>query len=395
MVFSRIDWIRVMAVLVSILAGAGVLAIIVWIMQLLAVPLLMLLVAWMLSYVLNPVVDFIESHRLPRPLAALITYLAVVLLLGLALVLLVAPLTAQLAALQHDLPTLAQNLQTRLGDAEQMLQALGLSVQVEQLLQGGAVTTPTGGQVVGSAFTILGNVVSALIHTIITLVLSFYLVLDNRRIGRNMIRVAPEGSRDKVRFAQTEISRVVGGYLRAQLLAALTIGILAGAGCWILGVRYPLVIGLLAGILELVPMLGPILATIPAVGIAAFQPFPLVLWVLLYFFAIQQFENNILIPRLAGHAVGLHPLGALLALVVGTELGGLWGAILAVPVAGLVWVFLVGAYRSLTAASGTQTPFVPPPLPRLPTLSFKGRPLFRFRHEEPSASPPPHSFDEH
>lgn len=395
MAFSRIDWIRVMAILVSILAGAGVLAIIVWIMQLLVVPILMLLVAWMLSYVLNPVVDFIEAHRLPRPLAALVTYLGVVLLFGIAGGLLVAPLTVQIAALQHDLPTLAQNLQTRLANIDRTLQALGVSVQVEELLQGGAVTTPTGGQVVGSAFTILGNVVSGLIHTIITLVLSFYLVLDSRRIGRNIIRVAPEGSRDKVLFAQREISRVVGGYLRAQLLAALTIGVLAGVGCWLLGVHYPLVIGVLAGILELVPMLGPILATIPAVGIAAFQPFPLVLWVLLYFFAIQQFENNILIPRLAGHAVGLHPLGALLALVVGTEVGGLWGAILAVPVAGLVWVFLVAAYGSLTTASGAPTPFVPPPLPRLPSLSFKGRPLFRFRHTKPAEPSHPHSLDEH
>jgi predicted PurR-regulated permease PerM len=99
-------------------------------------------------------------------------------------------------------------------------------------------------------------------------------------------------------------------------------------------------------------MFGPILSAVPAVIVALFQPWPTVIWVILLFLVIQQFESNWLGPKVTGHAVGLHPLGAMFALMVGFEIAGILGGLFAVPVAGVLWVFAVAAYQAVMRAAG-------------------------------------------
>jgi predicted PurR-regulated permease PerM len=134
-----------------------------------------------------------------------------------------------------------------------------------------------------------------------------------------------------------EARRVFGSYLRGQLILGLIVGTLSAVAYLVLGVPYAVFLGVLAGILELVPIVGPIVAGAAAALVALTQPFPLVLWVVLVAIAIQQIENNLLVPRISGQAVGLHPLAALLAVLIGVELAGLAGAIFAVPLTGLGW----------------------------------------------------------
>jgi predicted PurR-regulated permease PerM len=114
-----------------------------------------------------------------------------------------------------------------------------------------------------------------------------------------------------------------------------------------LGVRFPLVIAMAAFVFELVPMVGPVLAGLLALSIAAFQGFPLVLYVLIFYVVLQLVESNVLGPRISGHAVGLHPVASILALVVGADLFGLWGAIMAVPLAGLAFVIVSAIVKQL------------------------------------------------
>jgi len=122
---------------------------------------------------------------------------------------------------------------------------------------------------------------------------------------------------------------------------------MAGAGSFALGVQYPLVIGLLAGIFELVPMLGPILGAVPAIGIAAFQSWQLAVAVVVLFIVIQQIESQLIAPRIMGHAVGVHPVVAILAVLMGAELDGIFGALVAVPISGLVYVAVQAVYSQL------------------------------------------------
>jgi predicted PurR-regulated permease PerM len=127
------------------------------------------------------------------------------------------------------------------------------------------------------------------------------------------------------------------------------------------GLPYAVVLGVLAGLFELVPMFGPILSVIPAVLVALFMPFPTVIWVVLFFLVIQQVENNVLAPRISGHAVGLHPLGAMFALLAGFQLAGLLGGLFAVPLAGVLWVLLGAAYRNVVTEPRPHRPLFPVP----------------------------------
>jgi len=126
---------------------------------------------------------------------------------------------------------------------------------------------------------------------------------------------------------------------------ALIIGFSAGVGSSLLGVHYPILIGILAFFFELIPMVGPILASLPAVMISLTQPFPLVVYVIVFFIVMQLLENNVLAPRITGGAVGLHPVAALLAIVIGADLGGVVGALFAVPVAGVASVLIAAVWK--------------------------------------------------
>jgi len=200
---------------------------------------------------------------------------------------------------------------------------------------------------------ILSNVVglatgaaTLMAELLIMLILSFYFMVDGHRIGQGAVYLFPPRHREKAQFVRAAVGQVLGSYIRGQLILAGIVGVAAGLGSWVLGVRYPLVIGVLAFLFELVPMLGPVLSAVPAVIIALFQPWPLVAWVVVYFVAIQMIENHILAPNISGRAVGLHPVAALLALLLGADLFGIWGALFAVPITGIAAVLATALYKA-------------------------------------------------
>ena len=190
------------------------------------------------------------------------------------------------------------------------------------------------------------GIASSLVDLVLVLVVTFYFLLDERRIRVALFRTVEPQRRPAVRRVFQEVSRVFGAYVRAQLVLALSIGVLVGAALLVLGVPYALFLAIFAAIAELIPMIGPIAGAIPALLVAATMPFPAILWVAAAFLVIQQLESNVLMPRLSGNAVGLHPVGSILALALGFELWGVVGALFAVPTAGLLWVLLSTAVRA-------------------------------------------------
>jgi predicted PurR-regulated permease PerM len=188
--------------------------------------------------------------------------------------------------------------------------------------------------------------VSSLVDLVLVLVITFYLLLDERRLRIAALRSLDPQTRPAVRRVLQEVATVFGAYVRAQLLLAVSIGVLVGVALVLLGVPYALFLAMFAAVAELIPMVGPIAGAIPALLVAATMPFPAIVWVAAAFLVIQQLESNWLMPRLSGHAVGLHPIGSILALALGFELSGVIGALFAVPVAGLLWVLLSTSVRA-------------------------------------------------
>ncbi len=286
------------------------------------------LLAMVLAYALEPALAK-ASRVLPRAVAALLIYALALGAIAGAVLLLGPPLVQQSEGLALRMP----------GYIDQV------SVYPNQWGLDIASTLRAATQTaLRSAVDVATAVAGGLVDTALVLVLAFWFMVDGQRMREVAIRMVPGQQRDKVRFVQATVSAVLGAYIRGQLAMAAIIGLSAGLGAYLLGVHYPVVIGILAFFFELIPMVGPILASLPAVVISLFQPFPLVLYVIAFFVVMQVIENNVLAPRITGGAVGLHPVAALLAIVVGADLGGVVGALFAVPVAGIASVLIAAVW---------------------------------------------------
>jgi predicted PurR-regulated permease PerM len=345
------DWQRVLIVLLTMLAGLALL----WVLWQVLSPILHTLVLFALAAVVAFALDgpvSILAHRLRgnRILAIVLVYAFVGIVVVGGLVLLAGPFVRQASDLATALPQYATDLQARAPEVQSTLGQYGIQADVDLLKARVAAAVEQGGtELLQHLVGTLAELGGMLLDVVLALVISLYLLVDGPGLRARSMLLVPAQYRGKVRFLEDNATRVLAGYLRAQFVLALIVGAATGVGMALLGLPYAIVLGVLAGLFELVPMFGPILSAVPAVLVALFLPFPTVVWVLLFFLLVQQVENNVLAPRLSGHAVGLHPLGAMFALLAGFQLAGLLGGLFAVPVAGVVWVLLSAGYRNAMA----------------------------------------------
>lgn len=338
------DWERTKNIVFSIIGMLLLLAGLALVAQRLSKILLIVLMAALIAYIAEPAVSRL-GRVMPRLPAALLVYLAFLAIVVGAGAWLTRQLIPQVSALTQDFPADIAKLQVWLASFETRVGQPGLiSGQLGNLesgLKGGA------GASLGTGLGVVGKAGDAVTSIVLTLVISLYFALDASSIWRAVRGLVPAGQVYRFDFVEKQLNRIIGGYIRGQLLMALIIGVTTGLGMFVLGVRFPVVIGVAAFIFELVPMIGPVLTGLLALVIAAFQGFPLVLYVLIFYVALQLVESNVLGPRISGHAVGLHPVASILALVTGAELFGLWGAIMAVPIAGLAFVIVSAVVKQL------------------------------------------------
>jgi len=282
-----------------------------------------------LAYALEPLLA-IGERVLPRAVAALLIY-ALALTAVLVCALLAGPaLIGQSRQAADKLPLYLDQV-----GRWSPISALDLSDSLRGWTQ----------SLVSNAVTVVGALATGVVDAALVLVLGFWFMVDGKRMRSLAARLFPAARREQARFVEETVSQVLGAYIRGQLTMAAIIGLSAGLGSFLLGVHYPLLIGVLAFLFELIPMVGPILGSVPAVLISLFQPWPLVLEVVAFFVVMQVIENNVLAPRITGGAVGLHPVAALLAIVVGADVGGVVGALFAVPFAGIASVLVDAAWE--------------------------------------------------
>ena len=344
------DWQKLLVFLLTLLASVAVLWVLWQIISPILHTLVLFLLAAVLAFALSSPVNMLD-RRIGNRIVAIV---AVYLLFGVVVVggitLLAGPFVFQASELVAALPHYASDLQARAPEVQSTLGQYGIQADLDQLKAGAASAIQQGGtDVLQNLVGTLAEVGGILLDVVLALVISLYLIVDGPAASRRLLAAIPNTYRPKALFFQENVARVLGGYLRGQFTLAALIGLATGVGMALFGLPYAIVLGVLAGLFELVPMFGPILSAVPAVIVALFLPFPTVVWVLLFFLVIQQVENNILVPRISGHAVGLHPLGALFALLAGFQLAGVLGGLFAVPVAGVVWVLISAAYRNVVA----------------------------------------------
>ncbi len=355
---ERVNWERVRDILISILC-VGVMLWAAWsIMGLFVHAVVLLLLAMAVSFLVTPAVDFIGRY-IPRLLAALLVYAVVLAILGGLCYALIFSLIQQVNYFSQNLPGYVQNLPTTYANTQQWLIQQGIphdtiDATINSITQ---QANALAASLANNLVSIIFVVTDAIINVLLVVVLSFYLVLDGKRIRNSIVSIAPKRSMKHVLLFEDALNRVVGNYIRGQLTLAAIIGILAGLGCYMLGLNnFALIIGVLAFLFETIPMVGPALASIPAILISLLlpAPFPRSYEILVYFIVIQMIESNILGPRIVGHAVGLHPVASILALIVGAQLFGAFGALLATPIVAAFWVVITSLYRSVRGESADE-----------------------------------------
>ncbi len=284
-----------------------------WMLYLIRDLLLILFFALILTSALSPLVNFFVSRKLPKPLSIVIAY---IIILG--------GLTAILASF---LPQVAEQTAKLIVTLPPLLkEKFNLSFIEPSLLQ--SEFPALSRNIFSVTLTIFDNIVTI----IFLLVLTFYLLLEKEQLEHRASTLFI-GREEKVKNSLIKIEDKLGSWVRGQLVLSLIVGLLAYIGLIALDVPYALPLAFLAGVLEVVPVIGPIISAIPAIALALTISPILAAGVAAMFFVIQQLENSLIVPQVMKRAVGLNPLIVILAVAIGSRLLGIAGALLAVPIA--------------------------------------------------------------
>jgi predicted PurR-regulated permease PerM len=302
------------------------------------------IVGLLVVYLLHPPIDRIARFGVPRWIAVLIVYLVVAFAVIEALSLMLRPLVDQIVTLVRQLPTLAAQLDQQLQRLSDVYRGLDLPPQLRTVIDQWLLDLADRAAGIDPGvllpfFNMTAGVVVSVFGSLLIPVWAFYLLKDRPTLSRAFNRSLPEEWREDVWHVIRTAERVFGQWLRAQVVLGFTVGLATFLGLLVLAQvivpvfgRFALLLAIVAGVLELLPIIGPIIASIPALLIAATIGLEAFIAVLLLYILVQQVENNLLVPKIQGDAVKLHPSAVMFALVIGGTLFGLLGAILALPV---------------------------------------------------------------
>jgi predicted PurR-regulated permease PerM len=358
------NWVKALLVPLTILSWLALLIVTTWLLSHVAKALLTLVLAALLAFAANPIVNWLE-RRMPRVLAVSITFVGgALVMIGLLTVVVVAAV-GQVQQLVHNLPSYsarAQGLQPRLLN---LLEHFGISSSQLNTLRENLVgyVQTIGTRAASGAFDLAAGLANLIIEMVLILILGIYLTANSGRITQWLREQAPAGQKGRAEMTISIVNRVVGGYIRGTLVMALFIGTLVGLGMQIIGVPYAALLGVLAFFMEFIPVIGVFISGAACAAVAVTQSPVLALVVLGYFVVVHIIEGDVVGPRVMGKAIGVHPAVSLLALVAGGEVLGLWGALFGAPIAGLIQSAAAAVWHEIHGGTRTEPPAAPAPVP--------------------------------
>ena len=313
-----------------------------WTLYLVRSTLLLFYVCVLIATGLSPLVRWIERRRpvgrrrLPRPVAILLIYATVLGTIAGMAAMIVQPLIQQSRQFWKELPTLLDQIQGRL----MSWGVISPGTSLKELLQQAPGTTDAVTMVLGTVWGFVGG----LFGFLTILLLTFYLLVESQGIFEFIVRLLPLERRQKVSEVSALVTTKVSAWLGGQILLGFIIGTTTAIGLALMGVPYFYVLAFIAGIGEMIPIVGPIVSAIPAIAVAFTVSPGLALGVTVFFFAQQQLENAVLVPKVMGQTVGLGAVTVITSLIIGGELLGIVGALLAVPTAAIIKVLVEELY---------------------------------------------------
>jgi predicted PurR-regulated permease PerM len=332
--------------------------------------LLVFVVAALIALILNPLVAFLQRRtRLPRGLAVLTVYLAFFLMLAAVGLLLANPIASQVRTFTSNLPHIVNEANSQIASFQSYLNKHGIHAKLVsqgktalQTLQDQVSKSTTELASFGGA--LFTEVAKALVDLVLVFVLSVYMLIYGQSIGRLVRQAMPPGdgtpADDYPRLAQLAVSRYVGG----QLLFSAVMGASAGVALYLFGVlgifpdgrKYALAFAVFYGVMELIPYIGPILGAIPPIAVALFTDPISALWVALLFVGLQQLEGHVVAPQIFSHTLRINPLLVIFALLLGLQLYGIIGALVALPILSVLRETAIYLHRHLKLEPWERSP---------------------------------------
>ena len=294
--------------------------------------LLMIFIALIIAAAIDAPVDWMAQRKIRRVFWTMIVYILIFLALILFIYLVFPPLASQIKILASNLPEYLEKLGTNFAIIKQKI---GPDTLRQILDRTSSQLSWAGSNILGAAVNIFGGIFSAAV----ILVISMYLVIQDKGIKDFLASITPSEHRLYVLSLTERIQVKLGAWLRGQLLLILIVGALVFIGLTLLKVNFALTLAILAGVLEIIPYIGPILAGLTAVLLAFLQSPLLSLLVLILFIVIHQLEGYVIVPQVMKRVVGLNPLVVMIAIIVGGKLGGVLGVVVAVPLVAAASVF--------------------------------------------------------
>lgn len=324
-------WMRVTMGVVLTAAGA-------YLLYRLRFVLITVTLAAMLSYALLPLVEAtarlrIGSRPLPRLAAVIIVFVLVGMILGGLLRLAAGPTSDQVKSL-------AANTRTYRTDLATTLTRLRISIEdtlppdfrqsfEDALTRASALAVDALGHVVRATAEWLAHIV----ELILVPILAFYFLADLPTLKNELLRFLPASARLPVLLVAHRLDRILAGYVWGQIILMTIAGVMVWLVLWILGIPFPLLLGIIAGVTRGIPIIGPVLGAVPIVGLAALQSVPLGVTVLIFFAILQFVESKLILPLVLGRQLGVHAATIIIALLIGNAMFGLVGMFLAAPIA--------------------------------------------------------------
>jgi len=292
-----------------------------------------LAIALVVTYLLSPLVNLLVRRGVRRGLAVAVIYLLFLAVVSVVLALLIPVITRQVSDFIDAIPGYAQEIIDAINRfAARRNLDFRLDISAEQITQTITENRETIVSFLGGVRSVAGQILHILATIVIGIILSVYLLIDLPKIQRTVINAIPEPRREEIRGLLERVGGALGGFFRGQLFVAAFVGVASAIGLTLIKLPFAVLIGLIAGIFNLIPLIGPFLAAIPAAGVALLSDRPSrAIWALLVLLIVQQIDNHIISPNVMSRTVRLHPVTVMLALLIGATIAGILGMLVVIP----------------------------------------------------------------
>jgi len=353
--------------------GVGTLFFLIWFVEMTAAVLLPFAIALLLAYLLYPFIDRLESRHVPRSVAIGLLVVLVLLASGLVILTIVPLLVDQIGSFIQDVPDITRQVTTWIEETLfPWLERVGLPVSTDTLPdailgEGGGASQVVQSLLSGALDLTRGISIflTQLANILLIPIITFYVLKDYHPIADWVMGLMPEKQRERFSGVGGRLGAAIGNYVRGQLAVSIVVAVLYGGAFAIAGVQYPLLLGLAAGILCVIPYIGSFLTILIAGLIALLGPQPgaHLLRVVLIYVAIQFLDGNFITPRIMGDRLGLHPILVLFAVLLFAALWGFVGLLVAVPLTAVLKVGVDYLLERYYASRFFDTPETAPPEP--------------------------------